>query len=515
MNGWTNLLPALASHLWSSTVFLLAVLAILFILRQRLTAAARFSLALIGLAKFALPDAIVGGLVKAFDDALRIDARGPLQAPLQAVAGALRVDLAPAASPLGPALVLGLWLGIALVLCLRLAWAHHRLASLVARTALPAQPRELAALAWARQRAGARGSIELVRSPLPQAPAVLRMNRPLIVLPIAGCDDLSDDELESLLCHECAHVARHDNLIAGCASVLCALFWFHPLVWIARRILLIERERVCDEIAAGTADGGEVYLTALTKFCHAAIGPELPGIARMATAQLKERMDHVMNYAALQAPAASPRRVTLLAVAALTLFTLASGFLGSGRSFADDKAHDPYAIRMTATRAGGAIVLEGAVRENATQTVIASPALTLDANQSGTVRASAPGGVQVVLEARPETGGRLSVEVAIEKAGAVIQKSTLRVAPSDAAVDRPQDYSGEPIDLSFTNADLREVLATFGQITGLKMRIDDGIQGKVSMSWHNVPWDEALDTIVRENGLRYKIEAGTVMVSKR
>jgi type IV pilus assembly protein PilQ len=160
-------------------------------------------------------------------------------------------------------------------------------------------------------------------------------------------------------------------------------------------------------------------------------------------------------------------------------------------------------------------VLEGAVRENATQTVIASPALTLDANQSGTVRASAPGGVQVVLEARPETGGRLSVEVAIEKAGAVIQKSTLRVAPSDAAVDRPQDYSGEPIDLSFTNADLREVLATFGQITGLKMRIDDGIQGKVSMSWHNVPWDEALDTIVRENGLRYKIEAGTVMVSKR
>jgi hypothetical protein len=37
----------------------------------------------------------------------------------------------------------------------------------------------------------------------------------------------------------------------------------------------------------------------------------------------------------------------------------------------------------------------------------------------------------------------------------------------------------------------------------------------VSMSWHNVPWDEALDSIVRENGLTYRIEGSTLIVSKR
>jgi hypothetical protein len=66
---------------------------------------------------------------------------------------------------------------------------------------------------------------------------------------------------------------------------------------------------------------------------------------------------------------------------------------------------------MTATRAGATIELEGAVRENATQTVIAAPALTLDASRRGSVRSSAPGGVQVALEARPDKGDQLAVDV--------------------------------------------------------------------------------------------------------
>jgi hypothetical protein len=47
------------------------------------------------------------------------------------------------------------------------------------------------------------------------------------------------------------------------------------------------------------------------------------------------------------------------------------------------------------------------------------------------------------------------------------------------------------------------------------MRIDEAVQGKVSMTWHNVPWDEALDSIMRENGLTYRIEGSTLLVSKR
>ncbi|HET9209715.1 MAG TPA: M56 family metallopeptidase [Thermoanaerobaculia bacterium] len=361
-----DLWPGLVSHVWLSTVFLLAVLVILAVRRRRLTAGARFSLVLIGLAKFALPHAIIAAGVQALDKALRIDSRGGLEMPLRVAAKVLRIDLAPAGTPLWPAIALGLWAAVALASILRLAWAHHRLASLLARTALPARPREAAALERARRRTGARGPIGIARSPLPEAPAVLGVRRPLILLPLAGCDGLSDGELESLLRHECAHVARRDNLVAGCTAVLGSLLWFHPLVWIARRILSVERERACDEIAVGSGEGKETYLAALAKFCHAAIGPELPGISRMATARLKERMDHIMRYPILKAQSPSPARAALLAATALALFTLASGLVGSGPlAFADGKAPNPRTVRTTVTRA-----------------VIAAPAPSLDAGRT-------------------------------------------------------------------------------------------------------------------------------------
>jgi len=62
---------------------------------------------------------------------------------------------------------------------------------------------------------------------------------------------------------------------------------------------------------------------------------------------------------------------------------------------------------------------------------------------------------------------------------------------------------------------VRDVLTRLGRVSALQMRIDEAVQGKVSMSWHNVPWDEALDSIVRENGLTYRIEGSTLIVSKR
>lgn len=392
MNFWmesgrraaADLLPGLVSHVWLSTVFLLAVLAILAVLRRRLTAGARFSLVLVGLAKFALPHAIFAAGVQALDKALRIDPRGSLEMPLRAIAGALRVDFVPAGSPLWPALVLGLWAAVALVLILRLARAHHRLAAIWTRTVLPPRPREAAALERARRRTGARGRVGIARSPLPEAPAVVGVRRPLILLPLTSCDDLSEDELESILCHECAHVVRRDNLVAGCTSVLCSLFWFHPLVWIARRILILERERACDEIAVGSGKGKENYLTALAKFCHAAIAPELPGISRMATGQLKKRMDHIMRYPSLQTQSPSPSRTALLTATALALFTIASGLVGSAPlAFADGKTRSSDPVRRTATRAAAAVEPAGAVRENATQAVSAAPApaLTLAASR--------------------------------------------------------------------------------------------------------------------------------------
>ncbi|MFP3940224.1 MAG: M56 family metallopeptidase, partial [Thermoanaerobaculia bacterium] len=70
--------------------------------------------------------------------------------------------------------------------------------------------------------------------------------RPRIVLPArAGAWD--GGQRREVLLHELAHVARHDWLSQTLARVGCALFWFHPLAWMAARRLILEAERACDD----------------------------------------------------------------------------------------------------------------------------------------------------------------------------------------------------------------------------------------------------------------------------
>jgi beta-lactamase regulating signal transducer with metallopeptidase domain len=505
MSVLARALPLALNHLWSSTIFLALVLITLALVRGRLRGSARFSLALVGILKFAIPSAVISPLL------IRTVPSTPLPIPLRALGGGFRVNSAAIGGERWPAIVMVAWLLIALAFILRHAITRHRLVALSIRTAGSAQPREVEALIRAQRRLRIRKSVDIARCALPEAPAVLRILRPLIVLPAAGCDDLSDDELESLLLHECAHIARHDNLIARIESIICALFWFHPLIWVAQRITVIERERACDEVAADSSEGREIFLAALTKFCHASIAPRLPGVSCMATAILKERMDHVMNYPTLKARALSTGRVAVAATAALILFTIASGMVTTGNAFV--KGDEPYAVKISATRVRGSVVLEGAVTSNKTHQIVGAPKVTLDDTRQATMKTSGAG-VDVTFEARPDSGDRIAVDVTIEQAGKIVQRNTLVIAPSEAQ-EASAIYTGQPISLEFKDADLRDVITTFGKATGFEMRIDDSVQGRVSVVWHNVPWDQAFDSLLKDNGLKYRIDGKTIIVTKR
>jgi type IV pilus assembly protein PilQ len=74
------------------------------------------------------------------------------------------------------------------------------------------------------------------------------------------------------------------------------------------------------------------------------------------------------------------------------------------------------------------------------------------------------------------------------------------------------EFSGDPIDLELTNADIKDVLRTFAQLTGLNIAIDPNVQGQVTVSFVQVPWDQALDTILRQNGLTYTIDGNVMRV---
>jgi type IV pilus secretin PilQ/predicted competence protein len=74
-------------------------------------------------------------------------------------------------------------------------------------------------------------------------------------------------------------------------------------------------------------------------------------------------------------------------------------------------------------------------------------------------------------------------------------------------------YTGHPVSLDFQGADLRAVLRTFAEISGLNIVIDPTIQGTVDVSLRDVPWDQALDIILRANKLGYVVDGTIVRVA--
>jgi type II secretory pathway component HofQ len=73
-------------------------------------------------------------------------------------------------------------------------------------------------------------------------------------------------------------------------------------------------------------------------------------------------------------------------------------------------------------------------------------------------------------------------------------------------------FTGEPISLDLKNADIRDVLLTFSRLARLNMVIDPDVRGSVTVRLENVPWDQALEVILKVNGLGYVLEGNIVRV---
>ena len=84
--------------------------------------------------------------------------------------------------------------------------------------------------------------------------------------------------------------------------------------------------------------------------------------------------------------------------------------------------------------------------------------------------------------------------------------------PAPAAT-APARFTGFPISLDFQGADLRAVLRTFAEISSLNVVIDPSIQGTVDVALRDVPWDQALDIILRANRLGYVVDGTIVRVA--
>jgi type IV pilus assembly protein PilQ len=82
--------------------------------------------------------------------------------------------------------------------------------------------------------------------------------------------------------------------------------------------------------------------------------------------------------------------------------------------------------------------------------------------------------------------------------------------PKDDLVVGETRYIGRRISLDFQQADISNVLRLIAEVSGFNIVIGEGVKSKVTMKLVSVPWDQALDMILKMNGLG-KIKQGNIL----
>ncbi|MEP0355333.1 type IV pilus secretin PilQ family protein [Paraglaciecola sp.] len=85
---------------------------------------------------------------------------------------------------------------------------------------------------------------------------------------------------------------------------------------------------------------------------------------------------------------------------------------------------------------------------------------------------------------------------------------------ADAPTEQQQtDFKGEPISLDFQDVPVRQVLQIIAQVNGFNLVTTDTVSGNVTISLSGVPWDQALDMILKIKGLDKRLEGNILLIA--
>jgi hypothetical protein len=185
--------------------------------------------------------------------------------------------------------------------------------------------------------------VRLVVHPRALGPMTCGVMSPVVVLP-SDATKWSAEDLDRAVRHELEHVRRGDWLIQLVVRVGCACCWFHPLVWLAARQLLVAAEQACDDevVCHGDACGYAAQLVALAERHRAATFSNAAAMAG--------RDDLTIRVRSVLDPARQRGRVSRMTVGTMAAVALAlTVSLGPLRAVRHTVAEPPRTPRTFAT----------------------------------------------------------------------------------------------------------------------------------------------------------------------
>jgi beta-lactamase regulating signal transducer with metallopeptidase domain len=193
------------------------------------------------------------------------------------------------------------WLGGVLMLGVMVAIQTARFHRRLAEASTPASPALRELLQDCQREFGIRRKIALLETDAVRSPALFGLWRLRLLLPPGTAGRFSTSELRYIFLHELAHVKRGDLWLNWLVTLLQALHWFNPLLWLGFARLRADRELACDELAllragdqAGTAYGATV-VKLLEGLSRPAAIPGLVGILEDRK-QMRRRIVMIVNF---------------------------------------------------------------------------------------------------------------------------------------------------------------------------------------------------------------------------
>ena len=150
--------------------------------------------------------------------------------------------------------------------------------------------------------------------------------RPVILLPTYVAS-WSAEERDVVIRHERAHIERRDWMWQAFAQVMTAIFWFHPLMWLAARQLRNEAEHAADDVTLAGGIQAPDYADRLMAVARQYTGRSTAagaGVAMLRHPALAERVAAILDAGRIRKSASVGARIGVLLAAVAVLVPLSA-----------------------------------------------------------------------------------------------------------------------------------------------------------------------------------------------
>jgi type IV pilus assembly protein PilQ len=93
--------------------------------------------------------------------------------------------------------------------------------------------------------------------------------------------------------------------------------------------------------------------------------------------------------------------------------------------------------------------------------------------------------------------------------------STTNFQVPATAASETNEFTGDPISVNLQDVDLKDFFRLIHEISGLNIVVDQSVSGTVTLVLIDVPWDQALDIVLRNNGLDHSLEGNVLRIATR